>query len=72
VAVVLGGPSPIFPAMKRHLVSFAKSPLGYLANFVATVTVYCGKTVEDFTARPVCWACETFTIRDGVQDAPLF
>ena len=58
--------------MKRHLLSFLRSPLGYLANFVATVTAHCGPTVEDFTARPIIWACETFCVPDGVQDDMLF
>jgi hypothetical protein len=58
--------------MKRHLLSFLRSPLGYVANFLATVTVHCGETVERVTARPIIWACETFAVRDGVQDDMLF
>lgn len=54
----------------RHVVSFLRSPLGYIVNLLATVTQYTGwPRVLD---GPLCAACEAFCARDGVQDSPLF
>lgn len=44
--------------MKSHILSFIKSPIGYAFNFVAHFN----------GSRFVCWGCETFCLRDGVQD----
>jgi hypothetical protein len=46
--------------MKSHLSSFIKAPIGYLFNFVAHFDFLSG--------RFVCWGCETFCLRDGIQD----
>jgi hypothetical protein len=48
--------------MRSHILSFIKSPIGYLCNFAAHF-------VE---GRAICWACETFCLRDGVQDDMWF
>lgn len=59
--------------MRKHLTSFAKSPIGYLANLVATCATYAPTWLE----RAICgvWfcsICETFCLKDGIQDDPLF
>lgn len=54
----------------RHIASFLRSPLGYIANFIATVTVYTG--APEWADRMIGAACETLCLRDGVQDDPLF
>ena len=46
--------------MKAHILSFVKAPIGYLFNFVAHFDCLSG--------RFVCWGCETFCLRDGIQD----
>jgi hypothetical protein len=46
--------------MKAHLFSFIKAPIGYLFNFVAHFDFLSG--------RFICWGCETFCLRDGIQD----
>ena len=46
--------------MKAHFFSFIKAPIGYLFNFVAHFDFLSG--------RFVCWGCETFCLRDGIQD----
>lgn len=48
--------------MKAHLLSFVKAPVGYLFNLVAHFG----------GGRFVCWGCETFCLRDGVQDEVWF
>ena len=50
--------------MKKHLVSFLKSPIGYAFNFIAHFDFLSG--------RFVCWGCEAFCLRDGVQDEVWF
>jgi hypothetical protein len=44
--------------MKAHIISFVKSPVGYLFNLLAHFN----------GSRFVCWGCETFCLHDGVQD----
>lgn len=56
--------------MAKHLLSFLRSPIGYIANLLATLTLYI--PVPDLLDRWVCQMCETFCIADGVQDDPLF
>jgi hypothetical protein len=54
-------PFPVKPKeiiVKAHIVSFIKSPIGYFFNFIAHFG----------GGRFVCWGCETFCLRDGVQD----
>jgi hypothetical protein len=54
----------------RHLVSFLRSPLGYIVNLVATITAHTGAPA--CADRWICAACETLCLRDGVQDDMLF
>ena len=50
--------------MKAHIVSFVKAPVGYLCNFLAHFPIL----PAGFISR----ACETFCLRDGVQDECWF
>jgi len=54
----------------RHLISFLRSPVGYIANLLATLTVYTGSPA--WIDRPLCKLCDTFCVPDGVQNDPLF
>jgi len=55
------------------LESFAKSPIGYLANLLATLATKLPRKLEDRLAGGwLCAICETFCLKDGVQDDPLF
>lgn len=54
----------------RHIASFARAPIGYLVNFVATCALYTGSPA--WLDRSLSVACENFCVRDGVQDDPLF
>lgn len=56
--------------MKRHILSFVKSPLGYVANFVATASCYL--PVPAIVERAIAASCETLCLRDGVQDDMMF
>ena len=61
--------------MLRHIHSFVRAPLGYIANFVASATYRIPGINHPCMAwidYPICWACETFCINDGIQDDPLF
>lgn len=59
--------------MRKHLISFAKSPIGYLANLLATLATKLPRKVEDrFFGEWLCGICEAFCVKDGVQDDPLF
>jgi hypothetical protein len=51
--------------MKKHLISFAKAPLGYIFNFLAHFRIFNNSC---FIAN----CCETFCLRDGVQDEVWF
>jgi len=55
--------------MKRHAISFLKSPIGYLANLIATLDCYIWVPVPTDVQ---CWLCETFAIKDGIQDDCMF
>lgn len=55
--------------MKRHLLSFLRSPIGYASNLVATIAQYVPILDQ---VMPVAWLCETFCARDGVQSDPFF
>lgn len=59
--------------MKKHLISFLKSPIGYIANFIATLTQYVPEWVNcwffDWWIIPVCEIC---CLKDGIQDDPMF
>lgn len=48
--------------MEKHIVSFLKSPLGYAFNFLAHFN----------HSRIIANCCETFCLRDGVQDEVWF
>lgn len=61
----------------KHIVSFARSPIGYALNLMATVLVYCeqvpllgsaARVMGDALANP----CDALCLRDGVQDDMLF
>lgn len=56
--------------MKHHLKSILRSPVGYAANFLATVTCYV--PVPSFVECGIARLCEEFCIADGVQNDPLF
>ena len=62
----------------KHLVSFARSPLGYTLNLLATLGVHAtrvpGLRWVDYVFERVgmTHACEMFCLRDGVQDDMLF
>ncbi len=61
--------------LKAHVLSFCKAPLGYLANLVASITYRIpgiNHPILRWVDYPICWACETFCISDGIQDDPLF
>lgn len=63
--------------MLKHVVSFLKSPVGYVLNLVASALVV-GESlpvigrgcvvVGGWVARP----CDALCARDGIQDRPLF
>ena len=54
--------------MRNHLFSFIKCPIGYVFNFLAHFS-YMDK---EFPCRFVCWGCETFCLKDGIQDECWF
>lgn len=61
----------------RHLVSFLKSPLGYLLNLLATLLVYAERLPIIGANTPkldkhLIPLLESFCIQDGIQDNPLF
>lgn len=64
--------------MRKHLLSFARGPLGYVANLIATLLVHVERVpligraaiaLSDYVLAPIC---EAVCLRDGVQDEPLF
>lgn len=54
----------------RHLVSFLRSPVGYIANLLATITSYTG--LPAMLDKALCKLCDAFCVPDGVQNDPLF
>lgn len=61
----------------RHITSFIKAPLGYVANLISTLLVHAERA--PLVGRAAEWAglkmadvCEVVCIRDGVQDDMLF
>lgn len=59
----------------RHLVSFLKSPIGYMSNLFATLWCYVPGSDSKYMAGvdyPICFMCETFCLKDGIQDDMLF
>lgn len=61
----------------RYLVSFIRSPLGFMLNLLATVLCHVEKVPG--LKKPMMWcgdqlskACEVICLRDGVQDDMLF
>ena len=56
--------------MKRHIISILKSPIGYTANLAASVSQYL--PMPEVLNDAICAACETFALKDGIQDDPLF
>lgn len=59
--------------MKRHITSFLRSPIGYIANFIASATCYlphwANRLLFDWW---ICSLCEIFCLKDGVQDDAMF
>jgi hypothetical protein len=58
--------------MKRHLLSFLRSPIGYACNFIATLSGYfpiIDKVIPDHVMARLC---ETFCAHDDVQSDVLF
>ena len=53
----------------KHIISFFRSPVGYLFNFAATVNQYLPMPGAD---RFLSWGCENFCAYDDVQQDPLF
>jgi hypothetical protein len=51
--------------MKKHLVSFLKSPVGYAFNFLAHLPLVGSLGL-------IASGCEVFCLRDGVQDEVWF
>ena len=61
----------------RYLVSFIRSPLGFMLNLLATVLCHMEKVPGLKKPMMWCgdqlsWACEVICLRDGVQDDMLF
>ena len=54
----------------RYVVSFLKSPLGFLVNVVCTLTYRL--PVPAWIDRPMCAAVEMFCLKDGIQDDVMF
>ena len=64
--------------MRKHIVSFIRGPIGYTANFIASVLVLgerlpiIGRGFILFSDYCMAPLCEAVCLRDGVQDSPLF
>lgn len=63
--------------MKRHLLSFLRSPLGYVLNVLAILTVKLAETpgfawVDWTFERTLLPACDVLCLRDGIQDEVWF
>ena len=63
--------------MTKHVLSFIRSPLGYLFNLLATLAVYAGMVpglgwVDRHVGAWLTGPCERFCARDGIQDDMLF
>jgi hypothetical protein len=62
----------------RHLASFLRAPIGYVVGFIATCLAHVDHLPGlrwlhgDAASTVICGACETFCIRDGVQDDMYF
>jgi hypothetical protein len=54
----------------QYLISFLKSPLGFIFNLLATITVYIN--VPNFVDKFICKGCQSFCINDGIQDDCMF
>jgi len=53
-----------------YLLSFLKSPFGFIFNLLATISCYIW--LPRFLNRFICFGCETFCINDGIQDDVMF
>jgi hypothetical protein len=58
--------------MARHLLSFARSPIGYIVNLLATCFCHAPQWLEELAEPVMASLCEQFCARDGVQDDMLF
>lgn len=61
----------------KHVVSFIKCPLGYVANLAVTVLVHAERLpvagpAAEWLGLKLCSVCDVLCLRDGVQDEPLF
>lgn len=48
----------------KYVVSFLRSPIGFVFNLAAHLPSALFNPAAPF----ICWGCETFCARDGVQD----
>ena len=58
--------------MKRHLLSFLRSPIGYVLNLIATVSQYAPVIDRIIPDHVMARLCETFCAKDDVQSDVLF
>lgn len=63
--------------MRRHLFSFARSPVGYVVNLLCTVMTYVElipgmRRVARASDYVLCPLADKFCIADGVQDDAMF
>lgn len=60
-----------------HLLSFVRSPIGYILNLLATIMVYAERLplvggVFVVAGEWITGPCEALCARDGIQDDMLF
>lgn len=59
--------------MQKHMLSFLRSPVGYIAKLLATVGTKLPTVIETaLFGQWLCTACEVFCLQDGIQDDCLF
>lgn len=54
--------------MIRHLLSILRSPIGYFANLLATLSSCLGHREPLWLEHCLVWLCETFCATDGIQN----
>lgn len=54
--------------MRKHVISFLRSPLGYIFNLLASLAGWLPTKVDQALTGWLAPLCEVFCIRDGVQD----
>jgi hypothetical protein len=58
--------------MIRHLLSFVRSPLGYVVNLLATLDAHVPGDRPVWYDSAFSAACEALCLRDGIQDDVMF